>query len=65
MQALVKKLKLLQVGDAAVRRNPLFYADAQRELERLKRAGLNERRQWTRDRLERTALASEPRADMD
>ena len=51
MQALVKKLKLLQVGDSAVRRNPLFYADAQRELERLERAGLNERRQWTRDRL--------------
>lgn len=51
MQALVKKLKLLQVGDTAVRRNPLYYADAQRELERLERAGFNERRQWTRDRL--------------
>lgn len=51
MQALVKKLKLLQVGDTAVRRNPLFYADAQRELERLEAAGFNERRQWTRDRL--------------
>lgn len=51
MQALVKKLKLLQVGDTAVRRNPLFYADAQRELERLERAGFNERRQWTRHRL--------------
>lgn len=51
MQALVKKFKLLQVGDTAVRRNPLFYADAQRELERLERAGFNERRKWTRDRL--------------
>jgi phenylacetate-CoA ligase len=51
MQALVKKLKLLQVGDSAVRRNPLFYADAQRQLERLERADFNERRQWTRDRL--------------
>ncbi|WP_157994376.1 phenylacetate--CoA ligase family protein [Peristeroidobacter agariperforans] len=51
MQTLVKKLKLLQVGDTAVRRNPLFYADAQRELERLERVGFNERRQWTRDRL--------------
>lgn len=51
MQALVKKLKLLQVGDTAVRRNPLFYADAQRELEHLERADLNERRTWTRDRL--------------
>lgn len=51
MQALVKKLKLLQVGDTAVRRNPLFYADAQRELEQLERAGFNERRKWTHDRL--------------
>lgn len=51
MQALVKKLKLLQVGDTAVRRNPLFYADAQRELERLEQSDLNERRIWTRDRL--------------
>jgi len=51
MQALAKKLKLLQVGDTAIRRNPLFYADAQRELERLERAGFNERRNWTRDRL--------------
>ncbi|HWK49499.1 MAG TPA: hypothetical protein VNR40_06405 [Steroidobacter sp.] len=51
MQALVKKLKLLQVGDTAVRRNPLFYADARRELERLERAGFKERRNWTRDRL--------------
>jgi phenylacetate-CoA ligase len=51
MQALVKKLKLLQVGDTAVRRNPLFYADAQREFERLERAGFNERRKWTNERL--------------
>ncbi|MFC4308901.1 AMP-binding protein [Steroidobacter flavus] len=51
MQALVKKLKLLQVGDTAVRRNPLFYADAQREFERLERAGFNERRKWTHARL--------------
>ncbi len=51
MQALVKKLKQLQVGDTAVRRNPLFYADAQRELERLERASFDERRNWTRDRL--------------
>jgi phenylacetate-CoA ligase len=51
MQALVKKLKLLQVGDAAVRRNPLYYAEAQRALERLERAGLEERRRWTHERL--------------
>lgn len=51
MQALVNKLKLLQVGDAAVRRNPLFYADAQRQIERLERAGFTERRRWTCTRL--------------
>jgi phenylacetate-CoA ligase len=51
MQALVKKLKLLQVGDAAVRRNPLFYADAQREFEHLEQADLAERRMWTLNRL--------------
>lgn len=51
MQALVKKLKLLQVGDSAVRRNPLFYADAQRELERLEQADFAERRRWTLTRL--------------
>jgi phenylacetate-CoA ligase len=51
MQALVKRLKLLQVGETAVRRNPLFYADAHRELERLEQADFNERRQWTLNRL--------------
>lgn len=51
MQALVKKLKLLQVGDTAVRRNPLFYADVQRELEHLDQADLDERRKWTLTRL--------------
>lgn len=51
MQALVKRLKLLQVGDTAVRRNPLFYADAQRDLEMLENASFESRRDWTRDRL--------------
>lgn len=51
MQSLVKKLKLLQVGDTAVRRNPLFYADAQRVLEKLEQADFNERRKWTHERL--------------
>lgn len=51
MQALVKKLKLLQMGDTAVRRNPLFYADARRALMHLEQAGLDERRKWTHDRL--------------
>lgn len=51
MQALVKKLKLLQMGDTAVRRNPLFYADAQREFEHLEQADFAERRRWTLNRL--------------
>lgn len=51
MRALVQKLKLMQVGDAAVRRNPLFYADAQRQLERLEHADFAHRRQWTFTRL--------------
>lgn len=51
MQALVKKLKFLQVGDSAVRRNPLFYADAQRDLQMLENADLEQRRSWTRARL--------------
>lgn len=51
MQALVKQLKLLQVADTAVRRNPLFYADAQRTLEQLEKANVSERRSWTRARL--------------
>src|SRR5687768_10383864 len=51
MQALVKRLKLLQVGDTAVRRNPLFYADAQRDLEMLENAGFETRRNWTQARL--------------
>jgi len=41
----------MQVGDTAVRRNPLFYADAQRELERLELADFTERRRWTLARL--------------
>jgi phenylacetate-CoA ligase len=51
MQALVRKLKLLQVGDSAVRRNPLFYNDAHQAIERLEQAGLAERREWTQNRL--------------
>jgi phenylacetate-CoA ligase len=52
MQRLVKALKLLKIGDAAVRRNPWFYAHAQKTLARLDAADLPARRDWTRDRLE-------------
>ena len=51
MQTIVKKLKLLQVGDTAVRRNPLFYADAQRDLKYLEQASVAARKRWTLQRL--------------
>jgi phenylacetate-CoA ligase len=70
MPALVEKLKLLQVGDAAVRRNPLYYADAQREIEQLERADQARRRDWTQARLSeilwtasRTAYGRQVRGD--
>jgi phenylacetate-CoA ligase len=45
--------KRLRAGEALVRRNPLFYPQARRLLERLEQAPLDERRAWTRVRLER------------
>lgn len=56
MGALTTKLKALRLGDVAIRRNPLFYARARRELRALERADLAARREWTRARLAR-ALA--------
>jgi phenylacetate-CoA ligase len=50
---LVNALKRLKIGDAAVRRNPWFYADAQNTLAQLERAELHVRRDSTRDRLEK------------
>jgi phenylacetate-CoA ligase len=52
MNRLVKAFKLLKLGDAAVRRNPWFYADAQKALAQLESADLPARRDWTRSRLE-------------
>jgi phenylacetate-CoA ligase len=49
---LVNALKLLKIGDAAVRRNPWFYADAQKVLAQLEDADLRARRDWTHARLE-------------
>lgn len=51
---LVNALKRLKIGDAAVRRNPWFYADAQHALAQLESADLHARRAWTHDRLEKT-----------
>ncbi len=51
---LVNALKRLKIGDVAVRRNPWFYADAEQALTTLESADLQTRRDWTRDRLEKT-----------
>jgi phenylacetate-CoA ligase len=52
MPRLTESLKLLRFGDVAVRRNPLFYADARKILDELERATLEERHAWTQKRLE-------------
>jgi phenylacetate-CoA ligase len=49
--ALTAKLKALRLGDVAIRRNPLYYAGARRELRALEDAGLAGRRDWARKRL--------------
>src|SRR4051812_28188282 len=51
MQALAKALKRLSVGDAMVRRNPLFYGDARSTIQMLLNADVNARRAWTQERL--------------
>lgn len=52
MNRLVSALKMLKIGDAAVRRNPWFYSDAQHALNHLDGADLQARRDWTSARLE-------------
>lgn len=47
MHAFVKKLKTMRIGDAAIRRNPVFYASVSDELQALERADLDGRREWT------------------
>jgi phenylacetate-CoA ligase len=49
-------VKRLSAGETLIRRNPLVYPSARRLLARLEKASLDERRAWTRARLER-ALA--------
>jgi phenylacetate-CoA ligase len=51
VHALTKKLKALRLGDIAIRRNPLFYARACRELCALEEADVAARREWTRGKL--------------
>jgi phenylacetate-CoA ligase len=46
MRTLTKKLKALRLGDIAIRRNPLFYTGARRELRRLEAADVACRREW-------------------
>lgn len=58
MYRLVNALKLLKIGDAAVRRNPWLYADAQQALTSLDSAGLQARRDWTRARLQEVLWAA-------
>ena len=52
MPRLTESLKLLRFGDVAVRRNPLFYADARKILDEFERADLEQRDAWTHKHLE-------------
>ncbi|MET0988834.1 MAG: hypothetical protein ABW034_25890 [Steroidobacteraceae bacterium] len=51
MERLTKLIKLLKVGDLAVRRNPLFYNEASNAFAEVDAADLAGRREWTRARL--------------
>jgi phenylacetate-CoA ligase len=51
MQKIALKLKTLRFGDVAIRRNPLFYAQARDQLEALEQASADTRWQWTRAEL--------------
>jgi phenylacetate-coenzyme A ligase PaaK-like adenylate-forming protein len=54
MQAFAKALKRLSVGDAVVRRNPLFYPEARDAIAELLRGDFNARKQWTEKRIAET-----------
>src|SRR5262245_14072045 len=51
MERLTKLIKLLKVGDLAVRRNPLFYNEASSAFAQAGVADLDGRRDWTQARL--------------
>ena len=57
MQKLAQSLKSLRLGDIAVRRNPVYYPEARKRLEKLCFADLQARRAWTRERLAATLEA--------
>ena len=60
LAALATKLKRLEVGERLVRRNPLYYSVAQRELARVQRADARTRSAWMQERLRRVlSVASE------
>ena len=50
-QATAQHLKRNAIGDYLIRRNPLYYGAARRQLEALDSSGFDERRAWTHDRL--------------
>jgi phenylacetate-CoA ligase len=51
MQRFAQTLKTLRLGEVAIRRNPLLYAQARDQLRALERAPADERRQWNREQL--------------
>ena len=51
MERLTKLIKLLKVGDLAVRRNPLFYNEVSNAFTAADAADLAGQREWTRARL--------------
>jgi phenylacetate-CoA ligase len=61
MHTFVNRLKTLRLGDAAIRRNPMFYASVSRQLQALEHADLSARRAWTSLRTSE-ALASAARS---
>lgn len=58
MQKLAQSLKSLRLGDIAVRRNPVYYPEARKRLEKFCFADLEARRAWTRERLAATLEAA-------
>jgi phenylacetate-CoA ligase len=56
--AFVDRLKRHVVGDRLVRRNPFYYERFRRLLARLDRADIDERREWTREQIDRTLAAA-------
>lgn len=51
MQKLAQSLKSLRLGDVAVRRNPVYYGEARKRLEKFCFADMPVRLAWTRERL--------------